>query len=209
MLIILCLRLSKGRINPYFFTFKLQIMRKITLIFSLACILIVTIGLAQTNMNELLDRYEQHKNSPGIATEFFTVSELTTLSDYFQTTANPLPEAAAFTAGAGIVYGWEINLGYGTFDLASPNLYTTISVGSGTLEFESGGAIDPNDGDTAVVIDNAGKLWTVDVPTGVYTYVGDTGITQMNGLEYNPVDGILYGLLMFQPEYILMLVILA
>tara|TARA_R110000850_G_scaffold277086_1_gene422459 strand:- start:207688 stop:210510 length:2823 start_codon:yes stop_codon:yes gene_type:complete len=83
---------------------------------------------------------------------------------------------------------------YGSLDPTSPAVFTNISAGSGTPDFEGSGAIDPNDNDTGYVIDNFGEMWSVDVLTGVYTSLGNIGVNDMTGLEFNPVDGILYGI---------------
>src|SRR5690606_10700586 len=72
--------------------------------------------------------------------------------------------------------------------------FTGLSAGSGTANFEGAGAIDPNDNDTAYVIDNVGAMWSVDVQTGAYTALGNVGVPDMTGLEFNPVDGNLYGI---------------
>ncbi|NND88860.1 MAG: T9SS type A sorting domain-containing protein, partial [Flavobacteriaceae bacterium] len=90
-------------------------------------------------------------------------------------------------------FGWESQgLNYGTFNIGVPNPYTTIAPGSGTAEFESAGAIDPADNNNGVVVDNVGDLWLLDVPSGTYTFVGNMGVVDATGLEFDLSSGILY-----------------
>ncbi len=99
--------------------------------------------------------------------------------------------------GTGVPTAFGINNAtpsYGSFEIADPAVFSGISAGSGTANFEGAGAIDPNDNDSAYVIDNVGAMWSVDVQTGVYTSLGNVGVPDMTGLAFNPVDGELYGL---------------
>ncbi|MEZ4874573.1 MAG: T9SS type A sorting domain-containing protein [Flavobacteriaceae bacterium] len=125
----------------------------------------------------------------------------TTISDLFVLAGLPNAfimnvigdEAGGGGGGTPITYGWESQgLGYGSFDLNTPTSYTTISPGSGTANFESSGAIDPNDLTTGYAMDNGGNIWSVDVASGAYTFLGNVGVNDAVGLEFNPVDGQLY-----------------
>ncbi|MCH7785400.1 MAG: proprotein convertase P-domain-containing protein, partial [Bacteroidetes bacterium] len=126
------------------------------------------------------------------------------LAEYLTTTAIGFPDAHYYitvtgdTAGGGgggpvVAHGWESQgLGYGNLDPEDPSVYNTVSPGSGTADFESSGAIDPNDPTTGYVMDNFGEVWSLDVASGVYTSLGNNGVNDAVGLEFNPVDGVLY-----------------
>ncbi len=151
-----------------------------------------TIGNSQQDNSELLERFELHKNSPGSIFEFFTAEELNILRDEIagEYQSNPNQDN---NGGGALAVGWESQgLGYGNFDITSPSPYNTIAAGSGTADFEAAGAVDPSDNTTAFVADNAGEMWSVDVATGVYTPLGNTGIIDATGLEFDITSGTLY-----------------
>lgn len=81
----------------------------------------------------------------------------------------------------------------GSFDPVDPSVFTSIGpsapVGAG---FEGAGAADPNDLETIYVIDSLGEAYSVDTTTGTYTSLGNVGVPDITGLEFNPADGNLY-----------------
>ncbi len=168
-------------------------MKKITLLFVVFAMLtgLQSFAQKQADISELLERIELNKNSPLSVTQFFSQEELAIVRAYYQT--DVVATTNTQNRVANMVYGWESQLyGYGSFDLTAPAAITTIAAGSGTADFEAAGAIDPANPNNGVVMDNFGKLWTIDVASGVYTYVGDVGVVDFVGLEYNPVDGVLF-----------------
>jgi hypothetical protein len=173
-------------------------MKKITSL--MTCVFLFTMAFQSTaqerSIDKLIQSYEINKNSPNSFTQFFTIEEMRQLNAYLkdQTT----PEVIKQNLRNGILaYGWESQAnGYGSYDISSPNTYTTISVGAPIAEggFEGAGAIDPFNNTTGYTADNAGNLYSLDVLTGTYTPVGNTGLVDgFTGLAYNPNDGVLYG----------------
>ncbi|MAO07911.1 MAG: hypothetical protein CL596_04280 [Alteromonas sp.] len=97
--------------------------------------------------------------------------------------------------GGTLAYGVE-NVGgnYGNFDIGAPAVFNTVGASPITVNFEGAGAIDPNDNGTAYVIDNAGEAFSVDIASGVYTSLGNVGLSDITGLEFDPSDGTLYAI---------------
>jgi len=164
-------------------------MKKITLL--LVAGLFAFQASAQQDISSLLERFDQHKNSPNSATEFFTLEELRIIGDHLA--QDHVAETPNTRGGAPTAFGFEAQgLNYGSFNIGIPDPYTTIAVGSGTADFESSGAINPDDNTMGVVIDNFGETWTVDIATGVYTSVGNIGVVDATGLHYDVTTGTLY-----------------
>src|SRR5690606_4360192 len=83
-----------------------------------------------------------------------------------------------------------------TFDPADPASFTTVGPSPAT-GFENAGSIDPNDPDTAYVLDNSGAFFSVDLTTGTYTSLGNIaapGAETWAGAEFDPVSGTLYAI---------------
>ena len=81
----------------------------------------------------------------------------------------------------------------GSFDPIDPSVFNPIGPSAPVgANFEGAGAIDPNDPETIYVIDNVGEAYSVEVATGTYTSLGNVGLTDVTGLEFNPADGMLY-----------------
>ncbi len=96
---------------------------------------------------------------------------------------------------SGLAYGPEnVNGDYGSFDLMAPTNFTVIGPNSGTVNFEGAGAADPANPGTAYAIDNVGDAWSVDLVTGVYTSLGNVGLADITGLEFDPLSGTLYAI---------------
>ena len=173
-------------------------MKRITVL--MTCVFLSTMVFQskaqERSIDELIQSYEINQNSPNNFTQFFTIEEMRQLNAYLkdQTT----PEVIIQNLGVGILaYGWESQAnGYGSYDISSPNTYTTISPGAPIADgdFEGAGAIDPNNNTTGYTADNVGNIYSLDVLTGTYALLGNTGLaTGFTGLAYNPDDGVLYG----------------
>ncbi len=83
-----------------------------------------------------------------------------------------------------------------SFDPADPTVLTNLGV-SPAPNFENAGAIDPNDQDTAYVLDSNGKFYKVNLTTGAYTSLGTIappGAQTWSGAEFDPTSGILYAM---------------
>ncbi len=83
-----------------------------------------------------------------------------------------------------------------SFDPADPTVLNNLGI-SPAAGFENAGAIDPNDQNTAYVLDNGGAFYSVDLTTGVYTSLGN--ITAPNGeswagAEFDPTSGTMYAM---------------
>jgi|GEM_PF-981278 len=173
-------------------------MKRITVL--MTCVFLSTMVFQskaqERSIDELIQSYEINQNSPNNFTQFFTIEEMRQLNAYLkdQTT----PEVIIQNLGVAILaYGWESQAnGYGSYDISSPNTYTTISPGAPIADgdFEGAGAIDPNNNTTGYTADNVGNIYSLDVLTGTYALLGNTGLaTGFTGLAYNPDDGVLYG----------------
>ncbi|MBZ9651251.1 GEVED domain-containing protein [Psychroflexus montanilacus] len=173
-------------------------MRKITLL--MTCVFLFSTAFESTaqerSINELIQSYEINKNSPNNYTQFFTIEEMKKLNAYLKDQTTPEVINQNLKNGV-LAYGWESQAnGYGSYDISSPNDYTTISGGAPIADgdFEGAGAIDPFNNTTGYTADNVGNLYALDVLTGTYTPAGNTGLaTGFTGLAYNPEDGVLYG----------------
>ncbi len=96
--------------------------------------------------------------------------------------------------GPVVVYGINnSNIELISFDPTDPATTTVIGPSPVTVNFENAGSIDPNDLNTAYVLDNAGVFYSVNVTTGAYTNLGNIpgGWT---GAEFDPSTGILYAI---------------
>lgn len=74
---------------------------------------------------------------------------------------------------------------------------TTLEVigSSPAVEFENAGAVDPNNTDTAYVLDSQGAFYEVDLTNGAYTSLGSippAASQSWTGAEFDPTTGILY-----------------
>ncbi len=83
-----------------------------------------------------------------------------------------------------------------SFDPADPTVLNNLGI-SPAAGFENAGAIDPNDQNTAYVLDNGGAFYSVDLTTGVYTSLGN--ITAPNGeswsgAEFDAASGTMYAM---------------
>ena len=102
-------------------------------------------------------------------------------------------QASGGGGGDPVAYGFEAAAyGFGNFDLADPSVFNTVSGGSGTSGFEGAGAISHNDPTLGYAIDNIGNMYQIDVPSGTYTLLGNVGVSDITGLEFNPVDNSLW-----------------
>ncbi|MFL0352686.1 T9SS type A sorting domain-containing protein [Xanthomarina sp. GH4-25] len=170
-------------------------MKKITLL--LSCVFCFT-TLFQSygqdrSIESLIEVYNNIEISQGSVLDHFNVSEIHELRKHLKKTAAPSIVNRNPLVGT-IAYGIENgSLGYGSYDTEAPAAFNTISAGSGTLEFEGSGAINPTDNTTGYVVDSVGTLYSFDVLTGVYTNLGSIGLPGgLNGLEFDS-SGNLYG----------------
>ena len=179
---------SESELYYYFINKHFQIMKKITL---LLCFIAFTAIGQNTMIDNLLERLEDSKDSPNSIKEFFTDAELNTLQEYFNEKGTHVAQQRV--AELCTAYGFETQgAGYGSFDISSPDVFTTISGGSGTVDFESSGAVNYANLSQAFAMDNAGMLFEVEVETGVYTNVASGLPIDATGMAFNPVDNVLY-----------------
>src|SRR5690606_9487803 len=154
---------------------------------------------SEIDIENLLIKYSSLGNQTGDVSAFFTQSEMEQLRAYLGSQNGTSKRGAymGFDArgGESTAYGIEnAGLGYGSFDPTNPAVFTTISGGSGTGGFEGAGAISPSDPTLGYVMDSNGILYQLNTVTGVYTNLGNTGIAQVNGMAFNPVNGTLYAI---------------
>lgn len=147
----------------------------------------------EININDLLAELEN--NHIGAITDVFTADELVVLEAYFDAQNND--ETNFDTRGPEIrLYGPE-NVGedFGYIDTTAPNTFNILGP-SGTNDFDGAGAIMP--GSTmGIAIDNGGDVYEIDITNGVYTAIGTLPPPpgeNFTGLEFNPVDGMLFGI---------------
>lgn len=129
------------------------------------------------------------------------------LAEYSTTTAIGFPDAHYYItvtgdtaggppSGPAVAYSPESQaLMFGSFDPAAPAVFNPIGPSIPTAGFEGAGAIDPNDPATAYVMTNLGEFYSLDVASGVYTFLGNVnqpGAETAVGLEFDPTTGTLY-----------------
>ena len=147
----------------------------------------------EINLSDLLAELEQ--NHMGAITDVFTSEELTVLEAHFAALNDD--DTNFDQRGPKIrLYGPE-NVGddFGFIDTTAPNVFTNLGP-SGTADFDGAGAIFPGS-TTGHLIDNAGNFYEVDIITGIYTPMGTIAPPageNFTGLEFNPVDGMFYGI---------------
>lgn len=163
-------------------------MKKITFLF---CFIAFAAMGQNISIDSLLERLEENKNSPALISHFFSESELETLTRHFQqkpSVVNQQRSGLFCTA-----FGFESQgNGYGSFDITDPNVFTTISGGSGTVDFEAAGAVNYTNLNQAFVMDNAGVLYELEIDSGTYTVLATNLPIDATGMAFNPVDNILY-----------------
>ncbi|MET3730746.1 GEVED domain-containing protein [Moheibacter stercoris] len=155
-----------------------------------------------SSMNDLLNRVESLGAQSGSVYDHFTHSEVEQLRNYYQSQN-----------------AWNVNIGqpmYGTdginsttmaygaetaaynkfvsFDISNLAVINQINNHSGSVNFEGAGAIAHDNPTVGYAMNIIGELYRIDVPTGTYTLVGNSGVANINGMEFNPVNGTLYAL---------------
>lgn len=182
------------------------------------CAFTFSLSNAQSNPMEstksieaLVAKHQAIGTTAGSITDYFTLDEIEKLANYYAT-ENAMKATLGgpdfqTNGGASLAYGGETVLynSLVSFDPSAPAVLTQIGTGSGNSNFEGAGAISNTDVNTGYVINIAGQVYRVNVTTGAYTLIGNIGVTDLNGLEFNPVDGQLYGvtgtsLYRFDPE---------
>ncbi len=164
---------------------------------ALCCLLFAFPLLAQSpaSLAELLER--KNKTTHQCVTAVFSPEEIDILRAHFgRNTETPVVD---MRIGDSDVYGVENQTEtMGKLNKANPASFTPIN-GSPIVapNFEGAGASTPS-GDKTYVVDNNNNLYELILATGVYTLLGAiVGIPvgeSITGLEFNPVDGLLYAL---------------
>lgn len=107
---------------------------------------------------------------------------------------NVLGDDEPGSAGESMIFGIE----NATEQLVSFDVDdTTLNILGNSIatDFENAGGIDPNDQNTAYSMDAQGRLFKIDLTTGVYTSLGTippTGSQTWTGGEFNPTSGEFY-----------------
>jgi len=174
-------------------------MKKITL---LLCLLLVTLnnyGQDQTpQLEELLERYQEIPANGNALTAYFTVDEISALRSHFSNAQEE--DITIENRGGGIIFfgNSPSNGGLVSFSSDTPETLNLIGSNSGSADFESAGDIDPTNLNRAYALTlGLGEFYEVDITTATYTFLGmltAPGIEQWNGLEFDPVNNILYGI---------------
>ncbi|MBT0608601.1 T9SS type A sorting domain-containing protein [Aequorivita echinoideorum] len=81
-------------------------------------------------------------------------------------------------------------IGFNVADPLNTEVFATSPV---TVNFENAGAIDPNNPTTGYSLDNGGDLYSFDISTGFYTFIGNIPGSWL-GMEYDQNSGILYAI---------------
>ncbi|NNJ82451.1 MAG: T9SS type A sorting domain-containing protein [Flavobacteriaceae bacterium] len=163
----------------------------------LCCLLYSFPALAQSSasLTELLER--KNKTTHECVTAVFSPEEMAILrAHYGRDTETPVVD---MRVGGSDIFGIEnVSQTYGKFDKGNPAAFTPIA-DSPIVDpnFEGAGAVNGN-GSKAYVVDNNNNLYELVLLTGVYTLLGAiSGVPageSITGLEFNPLDGILYAL---------------
>ncbi|MBT8262470.1 MAG: T9SS type A sorting domain-containing protein [Bacteroidia bacterium] len=163
----------------------------------LCCLLYSFPALAQSSasLTELLER--KNKTTHECVTAVFSPEEMAILrAHYGRDSETPVVD---MRVGGSDIFGIEnVSQTYGKFDKGNPAAFTPIA-DSPIVDpnFEGAGAVNGN-GSKAYVVDNNNNLYELVLLTGVYTLLGAiSGVPageSITGLEFNPLDGILYAL---------------
>ncbi|MCF6349740.1 MAG: proprotein convertase P-domain-containing protein [Flavobacteriaceae bacterium] len=174
-------------------------MKKITIfVFTVLCIFTMNAQKNQTLQLEALQK--KMSNVPNHTTninDYFTAEEQALIKEYFYKPSNTLKVANAQSIAFGINNG---SREFSSFDTADGVL---TGIATSPDNFESAGAVDPNDPFTVYVLDDTGLFFSVNAITGVYTELG-TIAGRWWGLEFDPTTGVLYGLALtgVSPDFI-------
>lgn len=151
---------------------------------------------AQTNLDELLIRYENIPPNGNAISAFFNPEELAVLRAHFNSSASITSD----TRGSSVsVFGNNSTLNsVVSFTTDTPENPTIIGGNSGSADFEGAGDIDPFTLESAYVLTLAsGEFYEVDLATANYTLLGNItppNDEQWNGLEFDPATGLLYAI---------------
>jgi hypothetical protein len=174
-------------------------------LFSIILVLAFFQMKAQSGMNnsssidDLLLRVQTIGTQSGSVHDYFTSSEISQLRAYYQT-QNLMQVNLGSTYGTdginatSMAYGVETatNNQFVSFDPADVSVLNLLGPSSGAGNFEGAGAISNDNPDVGYAINIVGSVYRIDVPTATYTMIGSTGVPNINGAEFNPVDGTLY-----------------
>jgi hypothetical protein len=152
-----------------------------------------------SSLEELLNRVESIGTQGGSVHDFFTSSEIATLRAYYQAQnsinlnlggATYVEEGinGLFTAYGSETAAYNQFVSFDPDNLSSLNL---IAPNSGSTNFEGAGAISNDNPEVGYAINIIGQMYRINVNTGAYTLVGNTGIANINGAEFHP-NGTLY-----------------
>ncbi len=170
-------------------------MKKLTFLLTCFLSLITAIQLQAQDrpIKTLMESYHNLNDQKGSVYDYFSVSETQAIQRHIRAQQPQDNANRNFRIGT-VAYGTDSGgLGYGSYDNESPGVFTTISGGSGTANFEGAGAIDPTNNTVGYVVDTAGMMYSFDVFSGVFTMVGSIGLPEgLNGMEFS-ADGVLYG----------------
>lgn len=155
----------------------------------------ITMVSAQTsnNLNELLSRLDQ--NHMGAITDVFSQDEIAVLRTHFDARNISMAANPQRTLTGEVFATDNTNQDFGHFQSATPATFNKISNG-GAADFEGAGAYDASTG-LFYLIDNAGNSYAVDPATGIYAPLGMVTPPpgeSFTGLEFNQLDGKLYGI---------------
>lgn len=107
---------------------------------------------------------------------------------------NVLGDDEPGTGGESMIYGIE-NASEQLVSFAVDDTTLTVEGSSIAIDFENAGGIDPNDQNTAYSLDAQGRLYKIDLTSGVYTSLGTiapTGGQTWTGGEFDPTSGEFY-----------------
>lgn len=162
----------------------------------LFCGFLLGIPLAAQETGTLAELLERKNKTTHLCVDsVFTPDEIALLRAHFGHDDVNTPVMAR--GPANLIFGIEnLTTTYGNFDADDPSTFNGINT-SPLSEFEGAGATDAS-GKMAYVVDNNNNLYQLVLLTGVYTFLGAlTGVPSghsITGLEFNPLDGLLYAI---------------
>jgi hypothetical protein len=147
----------------------------------------------QIDVDQLIERYQNLPTNGDPVSYYFNQEEQKILHELLK---NDGSNTNSRSFGGSLLYGVNnVTLELGSFTLPSEQ-FNVIGPSANSTDAEVAGDMDPNDPNTAYVISlDADEFYRLDIPTGVYTFLGIVAAPanqNWSGLEFDPQTGTLY-----------------
>ena len=174
------------------------IMRKMTLLGSLIFFTLHSFSqeVETLDLDALIERYDNISTNAGTLSHYFTSNEMTILRNHFSNQTSDVSENQI--PGDTVFYGSNFEQEtFTSFIINDPASLNDIGPNAPTSDFESAGAIDPQNPNIAYVLTHqSGNFYSLDISTGVYTFLGTIPPpfpdARWTGLAFDPFTNGLY-----------------